>query len=297
MRRLRVVLAAVTSTIVVLALGSCERQEPMPLAASAAVAKVVTEKDYDQKRFSNPTMIDNRWFPLEPGMQLAYEGSAVEDGRSVQRRVVFTVTDLVKVIDGIPTVMIWDRDYSAGELVEAELAFFAQDDDGHVWHLGQYPEEYEDGELVAAPAWIAGLRGAKPGLAMKASPQPGMPSYSQGLGPAVGYTDRARVHKVGQETCVALGCYQDVVVTDEFALDAPEARQLKYYAPGVGNVRVGWLGVDPEREVLSLVGLVRLGPEALAQVRVEALKLERSANLVSKDAYAQTPPAEYLGRA
>jgi hypothetical protein len=42
---------------------------------------------------------------------------------------------------------------------------------------------------------------------------------------------------------------------------------------------------------------VRLGQEALAQVRAEALKLERSANMVSKDAYAHTPPAEHLARA
>ncbi|HEV3399258.1 MAG TPA: response regulator transcription factor, partial [Actinomycetes bacterium] len=60
------------------------------------------------------------------------------------------------------------------------------------------------------------------------------------------------------ETCVAVGCYKDVLVTDEFALDEPEARQLKYYAPGVGNVRVGWMGRDEEQEVLSLVTLTRL---------------------------------------
>ena len=30
------------------------------------------------------------------------------------------------------TVLAWDRDYSAGELVEAKLALFAQDNDGTV---------------------------------------------------------------------------------------------------------------------------------------------------------------------
>ena len=77
------------------------------------------------------------------------------------------------------------------------------------------------------------------------------PTYSQGWGPAVDYTDRGRVYKLGQETCVAAGCYKDVLVTDEFALDEPEARQLKYYAPGVGNVRVDWMERDEEKEVLS----------------------------------------------
>ena len=59
------------------------------------------------------------------------------------------------------------------------------------------------------------------------------------------------MYKLGQETCVAAGCYKDVLVTDEFALDEPEARQLKYYAPGVGNVRVDWMERDEEKEVLS----------------------------------------------
>jgi hypothetical protein len=93
-------------------------------------------------------------------------------------------------------------------------------------------------------------QGARVGPAMLANPTPG-PTYSQGWGPAVDYTDRARVYKLGQETCVAAGCYKDVLVTDEFALDEPEARQLKYYAPGVGNVRVDWMERDEEKEVLS----------------------------------------------
>jgi hypothetical protein len=93
-------------------------------------------------------------------------------------------------------------------------------------------------------------QGARAGPAMLANPTPG-PTYSQGWGPAVDYTERGRVYKLGQETCVAAGCYKDVLVTDEFALDEPEARQLKYYAPGVGNVRVDWMERDEEKEVLS----------------------------------------------
>jgi hypothetical protein len=186
--------------------------------------------------------------------------------------------------------VLWERDYNNDELVEAELAFYAQDDHGNVWHLGQYPEEYEDGELAGAPAWIAGQQGARAGLAMLANPVPG-PTYSQGWGPEVDYTDRARVHKLGQETCVAAGCYKDVLVTDEFALDEPEARQLKYYAPGVGNIRVGWMGRDAEQEVLSLVTLARLDAEAMAEVRDQVRALDRNAYEVS-EAYADTPPVE-----
>jgi hypothetical protein len=289
MRGLRVALGALAALALAgCGLGTRDRAEPEPSADPGV--RVVTEKDFDHRKFANPLQIDNRWFPLRPGAELTFQGSAIEEGQSIRREVRFTVSDLIKVIDGVPVVVIWERDYNQGDLVEAELAFYAQDDDGNVWHLGQYPEEYEDGELAAAPAWIAGQRGAKPGLAMLANPTPG-PSYSQGHGPEVGYADRARVYKLGQETCVASGCYKDVLVTDEFALDDPEARQLKYYAPDVGNVRVGWMGRDEEKEVLSLVRLVQLDGEAMAEVRRQVMALDRHAYEVSQ-AYAPTPPVE-----
>jgi hypothetical protein len=206
--------------------------------------------------------------------------------------VVFTVTDLTKVIDGVRTVVVWDRDYSAGALVETELALFAQDDDGNVWHLGQYPEEYENGQFLEAPAWIAGFQNARPGISMKAKPELGAPSYSQGWGPAVNWTDRAQVYRTGEKTCVPVDCYEDVLVMEEFSEEEPGAFQLKYYARGVGNVRVGWKGDDPSRETLKLVKLVQLSAEELADVRAEALKLEKRAYTLSKDVYALTSPAE-----
>ena len=71
------------------------------------------------------------------------------------------------------------------------------------------------------------------------------------------------------------------------------AFQLKFYAPGVGNVRVGWRGAkETEREVLELVDLVHLSPKALAEARADALELERRAYVIRKDLYGQTRPAE-----
>jgi uncharacterized protein YbaA (DUF1428 family) len=89
--------------------------------------------------------------PLKPGTQWAYEGTFVdEDGDSIARRLEFTITDLTKEIEGVRTVVAWIVDYNDGEVVEKEIAFYAQDDDGNVWYLGEYPEEYEGGEFVKA---------------------------------------------------------------------------------------------------------------------------------------------------
>ncbi len=127
---------------------------------------------------------------------------------------------------------------------------------------------------------------------MKATPETGFPSYSQGWGPAVNWTDRGQVVDMGLRTCVPVDCYEDVLVTEEFSQSEPDAYQLKYYAPGIGNVKVGWRGEDATREELELVELTSLDVRGLAQVREEALKLEQNAYEVSKEVYDQTPPAE-----
>jgi hypothetical protein len=182
-------------------------------------------------------------------------------------------------VAGVRTTVIWDRDYTEGELVEAEIAFFAQDRDGNVWHLGQYPEEYEDGALVKSPGWVAGEEGARAGIAMKAEPKLGEPAYEQGFAPPpINWVDRARTYRLGQETCVPVDCYTDVLITEEFEPNKPGAFQLKYYSPGVGNVRVGWRGEnEEERETLVLVAIRRLTPAQMAEVRAEVERLDRNA--------------------
>ena len=252
-------------------------------------------EDFDSKNFDRPTIIDNPWFPLNPGTRFVHKGFTTEGGKRVPHRLVTTVTDLTKVIGGVRAVVLWIEDYRAGQLMEAEIAFYAQDRDGTVWALGEYPEEYEGGKFSKAPAWIHGLEDARAGIAMPAKPRPGTPSYSQGWGPAVGWTDRGKVDKMGQKVCVPLRCYEDVLVIAESSKAEPGAEQLKHYAPGVGKVRVGWRG-DGEKlqEVLELTELSQLGPPALAKARAGALKLEKSAYKISKNVYSRTSPAEHL---
>ncbi len=249
-------------------------------------------EDFDASNFDDPTNIDNPWLPLEPGTQYIYEGVTEEGGETTEHRVIITVTDLTKEIDGVTTLVSWDEDYSAGVLVETELAFYAQDNDGNVWRVGEYPEVYENNKLVEAPAWISGLKGALAGIMMAADPQLGGRSYSQGWGPAVGFTDRWQVDKVDQETCVPVDCYDGVLVTAEYSETEPDAFQLKFYAVGVGNVRIGWTGLDATREELELVEIVQLNSAELAKAREAALELETRAYRISKEVYDQTPPSK-----
>jgi hypothetical protein len=251
-------------------------------------------EDFSSARFDNPTKIDNEWLPLIPGTRLTWEGSTVNDeGEKEPHSVIFTVTDLTKEIDGVDTVVCWDQDIADGELEETEIVFFAQDNDGNVWHLGQYPEEYDEGKFVAAPTWIHGINDGKAGIMMKAKPKLGAPSYSQGLSRSTNWTDRAVVFEVGQKTTVPFGSFDDVLVMQEWDQEEPDARQLKFYARGIGNVRVGWRGEkDTDQEVLELISVEKLKPADLAKAREAALKLEKHAYEVSKDVYAKTNPSK-----
>ncbi len=198
--------------------------------AQKSKAPDVALEAFDHNNFDRSTGVDNKWFPLQPGTQWIYKGFTQGDKKRVPRRVVQTVTDLTKVINGVRTVVVWDVDYKDGKLQESEIIFFAQDKGGNVWQLGELVETYEeDGDFVGAHAWIAGMDGASAGIMMKADPRPGTPSYSQGFAPPpVNWTDRAAVEQVGQKVCVQAGCYKDVVVIAESSKkEGPDAQQLK----------------------------------------------------------------------
>lgn len=251
-------------------------------------------ENFNPDSFKDPTRIDNKWFPLKPGMQYIYEGfTNDDDDNRISRRLVVTVTDLTKVIDGVHTVVTWDLDYNADELVEAELAFYAQNDNGTVWRMGEHPEEYKDGKFVEAPTWISGIADSIAGIEMQGNPQRGQPSYSQGWAPDVDFTDRGQVSQTDQKVCVPVNCYEGALVIDETSQAEPDAHQLKYYAPGVGNIKVDWKGADQTQETLELTEVTQLTSEALAEARTEALKEEQHAYEVSPDVYAKTSLAEY----
>ena len=254
----------------------------------------VSAEDYHPDRFAESAQVDHRWYPLEPGARADYRGSSIEEGERLHHGVTIIVTDLVKVIDGVPNVVVWERDYTDGELVETELALFAQDEDGNIWHMGEYPEEWEDGEFDKAPAWVHGIAGATAASPSPPIPEPGPPTTRRGSrrNRSTGSIAVASTGRV-ERTCVPESCYSDVVVIEEFEPTIPDAFQDKYYAPGVGVVRVGWRGKNDEsKEVLELVDFRRLSPAEMAEVREDALALEDRAYRISADVFGQTPRSE-----
>jgi hypothetical protein len=241
-------------------------------------------------QFSRPLIVDNQMFPLVPGTEFTYRGTIVEGGETKEHSVVFTVTDLVKTIGGVRTVLAWDRDFRDGGLQEQELAFFAQDDQGNVWNFGEYPEEYDNGKFTGAPStWIRGVAGAYGGIHMLSQPRIGM-QYKEGLIPAIQFDDVSVISRAGQTNCLSGRCYHQVLVVDETSPNDPTSgHQIKYYAPGTGLIRVAARGGDTQ-EFLTLATVRHLDQAGMAKARAEALAMEQRAYQVSK-VYRTTKPA------
>ena len=77
-------------------------------------------------------------------------------------------------------------------LAEEELAFWAQDDFGNVWLMGEYPEEHEGSKVSAPSTWLAGNQGSTAGILMRANPKLNTSTYKQGEAPSVGSSTRPR---------------------------------------------------------------------------------------------------------
>jgi hypothetical protein len=81
-------------------------------------------------------------------------------------------------------------------------------------------------------------------------------------------------------------------MTDEFApRDPAGGHQGKFYAPGVGNIRVS-AGDGANPEVLEMTALVGLCASQMNAVRRQALEQDARGSTVSKTVYGKTPPAE-----
>jgi hypothetical protein len=247
---------------------------------SSASGHAATPHGHRVGRFSHPLAVTNRFTPFVPGTQFRYAGRVSGEGRHED---VFTVTDLTLTVHRVPVVVALDQDYRNGRLEEAELAFFAQDDAGNVWNLGEYPEEYEKGRFAGAPStWVDGVRGATGGFKLPARPRLGQ-SWTEGRAKAIDFWDVSWVAKVRTTIRSGLGLHRGVLEVDETSpLDPTSGHQLKFYAPRIGLVRVEARGGDAQ-EFLSLVGLRHLGRRAMAEVRRVVTKMDRRGRTVSRD--------------
>jgi hypothetical protein len=241
--------------------------------------------EFNRKDFGDPTGDANPWLPLVPGYQSVRDGTLFRGRRELHHRRRFTVTDVVKRVDGVLTVAVLDQDIDAGQIAEQALEYYAQDKHGNVWYLGSYTESYEGGQFVnATDAWLAGVNGAIPGVAMMADPKKGMPDYIQASIPGR-ETIHAEVAKVGERKCVPFKCFSNTLAILE------DGTEFKYYAQGVGGIATepNYSGGEQEKE--ALLNVIQLTPKGLTEASAEVLKLDRHARTTASEVFGNSAPA------
>jgi hypothetical protein len=172
------------------------------------------------------TEIDNPYWPMHPGSRWVYrEGKA---------RVEVTVTGMTKKIIGIDARVVHDVLTENGKVREDTYDWYAQDESGNIWYLGENTKELEDGKVSTEGSWQAGVDGAQPGVLLPGKPKAGL-SYRQEYykGEA---EDAADVLSVEARARVPVGSFHQLLQTKEYTPLEPDVVEHKFYAKGVGPI-------------------------------------------------------------
>jgi hypothetical protein len=204
------------------------------VAASAALlaAQAPGKGDFRASFPADKAKLSDRgtggYFVLEPGYTLHF--------RSGQDTLVASVLDETKVVDGVSTRVVEERETEGGHLAEVSRNYFAIDKaTGDVYYFGEDVDEYKNGKVTGhGGAWLSGVNGAKFGLIVPGAPRVG-DRYYQESAPGVAM-DRAEVVAVTAEIKVPAGTYKNCLHTKESSA-IESGSEDKYYAPGVGLIK------------------------------------------------------------
>ncbi len=247
---IRPMLPMTTIILVLLLLGGC------PLTGFNDVPNSVP--DFDAAQFTNPTRIDNPYFPLVPGSAKTYE---LETSEGLERTVVEVLNE-TRVVAGVTCRVVRDTVTLNGQVIEDTYDWFAQDDDGNVWYMGEEVDNYnydDSGALLDIThegSWEAGqdVLGlgveALPGYQMLASPTAGANYYQEYY--AGEAEDQGEVVSLSALVTLSNGTTYTCLQTRDFTELDPDAQEYKYYAPGVGLVAEEPVGGGARGELVSI---------------------------------------------
>jgi hypothetical protein len=172
----------------------------------------------------------NPFFILEPGYGLVLEGGGV--------LLTISVLNETKLVDGIETRIVEERETEDGELAEVARNYFAIDRlTKDVYYFGEDVDFFANGRINGHEGtWLSGVDGARFGLLM-----PGQITvdarYYQEYAPGVAL-DRAKNVSVSESCKVPAGDFTGCLRVEE-SNPLEGTKEQKYYAPNVGLVRDG----------------------------------------------------------
>ncbi|MCC6124944.1 MAG: hypothetical protein IT426_08280 [Pirellulales bacterium] len=214
------------------------------LMTAAVLMAAIARGDEFQRKFAVEkadlaSVGNNPYFiPLEPGYRLEFRGG--------QDKLVITVTDKVKKVDGVETRVVEEREEKAGRLIEISQNYFAIDKKtGAVYYFGEDVDIYRDGKVVNHEgSWLSGAGGAVFGMMMPGKPKVGE-KFQQEVAPGVAM-DRAEIVSLEASVKTPAGKFEKCLLSKESS-SLEKGTGEKIYAPGIGLVK------DDEFELVKIV--------------------------------------------
>lgn len=228
--------------MVLSSMAACKKEEPLRQPDTSYNPEILASN------FTNSTNLINPLFPYQPGKKYILEGQTAAGLERIEIERLATN----KTVMGISCAVIRDRVWINGLLVEDTDDWYAQDNTGNVWYMGEYVTDFNaDGSVKDHDgSWEAGVDGAKPGINMLADPKVGM-AYRQEY-----YfdeaEDKAEVAEIGLTVTVLTGTYTNCIKTYETSDLDPDLKEHKYYAPHVGFIRGVDLGSNEEIQLIDI---------------------------------------------
>lgn len=182
--------------------------------------------DVDKSRLESTGR--NRFFVLEPGYSLRYE--------SDEETLKITVLPETKLVDGVETRIVEERETKSGRLVEVSRNYFAIDRTTHdVYYFGEHVDIYRNGKVVAHEGeWLSGVDGARFGLMMPGKPKIGDKFYQEHApGKAM---DRCEIIALDGKLKTPAGDFTNCLRAKETS-PLEKGVSYKVYAPGVGLIK------------------------------------------------------------
>ena len=175
----------------------------------------------------------NPYFILEPGRYLVLREGNV--------KLTITVLTETKMVDGVETRVVEERESRAGKPSEISRNYFAiSKRTNDVFYFGEDVDIYKGGKVIShSGAWLSGVNGARFGLFI-----PGQPSvnarYYQEVAPGVAM-DRVEIISLTYTVRTPAGELKNCLKVKETTPLEAGVTDYKYYAPGIGMVQDGAL--------------------------------------------------------
>jgi hypothetical protein len=211
----------------------------LAIGAGGAVSRAEQNKDlvgwtteFGEDKQDLVTTGKNPYFVLEPGFYTIMEAG--------DERIVHTVLFETKMVDGVETRVVEEKETKADKLIEVSRNYFViSKRTNSVYYFGEEVDIYKNGKISSHEgSWLAGVKGAKYGLMM-----PGTPlvkgKYYQEIAPGQAM-DRAEIISLTETMVTPAGTFKNCLVTEETSAMEPD-KMNKYYATGIGQISDGKL--------------------------------------------------------